>query len=396
MNHRAKKFACTVFQINSVTYMGKTFRRRAVPSSAECIRVGGHSSTTLRFNPCGWNAHAEANEPSASARRCRPDGALKNKGTRSAAARSCTKAQLVHGDALGNFMHVDELVDCSRDVCYVHQERQVDCESYFGYSLETEQQQDTEASQRHLQHVAHQRPKFSQQLGGTFEEKLLNSVARDVSLLCMAHLAPRLELASTDVVQTIQVEVPLCEDFKIKTLDCIKLQLVSSKGNMDDAHSRPWRLNAACEQALSSALQRRVASALHVHASGIQVSAKLSLGYCRYTYKDLARCEGRPLLYMWATALVPHASVVVSREILDAQSTAAVAFAELRCVRNHLKLWRLFRMSQIAEAEERKSKQTAAAELARELHAAELKKIQEARRSAGHRKRPLSVKVQLY
>jgi hypothetical protein len=81
---------------------------------------------------------------------------------------------------------------------------QVERERYFHHTLETEQQQQVAQDQRH---------RFSQKLGATFEEKLLNSVARDVSLLCMtAHLSPlaaRLECASTDAPQTIQAHVKI-------------------------------------------------------------------------------------------------------------------------------------------------------------------------------------------
>jgi hypothetical protein len=107
--------------------------------------------------------------------------------------------------------------------------------------------------------------------------------------------------------------------------------------------------------------------------------------------------------------------VTVVREVLDEQCTAAVAFADLHCIRRHLHLWQRFNILQAAWADNTKKQQEADLELTQKKdtevqaeedenhHAAEFEEMKHrhemisARRfSSGHRKRPLRLEVPLY
>ncbi len=338
--------------------MGKTFRR-ATTNFSDCIRVGGFSSTQMRFNPCGWTAHAEMNLRKVSSRRCRPDGALKNKGNCREPARSSKNLELtsswmprrgIHSLSersefedriLSKFEEAILIcIDCSQRMPRSHPSyaflRYSDGLGWSAAECTGMQQPASQLGHR----VCGNKPRVLQQLGETFEEKLANGVAADVSQLCMTYLQPHIAALKCEGQRTAEIHVPLCLDFNVNTVDCVSLQLVMSRKDMNDANTRPWCMTAACERALGSALKLRVASQLGVHPSAVSVSSKLSLGYSRYTYKTSYGRTAPPLLYLWSTGLVPHATVTVYWAELDERATAAAALADLHCVRQHLRLWK--------------------------------------------------------
>ena len=73
-----------------------------------------------------------------------------------------------------------------------------------------------------------------QQIGKTFEEKLANGVAADVSQLCMTYLQPHIAALKCEGQRTVEIHVPLCLDFNVNTVDCVSLQLVMSRKDMND------------------------------------------------------------------------------------------------------------------------------------------------------------------
>jgi hypothetical protein len=243
---KASGLITELFQATA-TNMGKTLRR-ALTSSSECIRVGGFSSTTLRFNPCGWSSHAKANLQKASARRCRPDGAVKNKGTRREPARSYKKSQLTSSGPTSDWSF-EESVDCRHYTSYFFQTSQRKCvslrrdERMFTHSTASEST--PQEPSIHLEpRDRSNKPKFLQQPGKTFEEKLVNGVARDVSQLCMKQILTCIAGLKCEGLQTVEIQVPLCLDFNMKELECVSLQLVTSRTNMDQANTRPWYMTA--------------------------------------------------------------------------------------------------------------------------------------------------------
>ena len=343
------KFSSQTFTANFT--MGKTFRR-ATTNSSDCIRVGGFSSTQMRFNPCGWNAHAETKLRKVSSRRCRPDGALKNKGTCREPARSSKNLELTSSWMPRRGIH-------SLDDGWQTSQREAATSHYSDESMcsaaECTWMQQPASQLGHR--VCGNKPRVLQQLGETFEEKLANGVAADVSQLCMTYLQPHIAALKCEGQRTAEIHVPLCLDFNVNTVDCVSLQLVMSRKDMNDANTRPWYMTAACERALGSALKLRMASQLGVHPSAVSVSAKLSLGYSRYTYKTSYGRTAPPLLYLWSTGLVPHATVTVEWVELDERATAAAALGDLHCVRQHLRLWKHFICLQAAEEKDDKKLQ---------------------------------------
>ncbi len=243
---------------------------------------------------------------------------------------------------------------------------------------------------------------FIHQHGDSFEQKLTNSIAKDASQLCMAELLPHIAALQYGMPGKIEAQVPLCLDFNVKTLSCTELQLVISRTDMDEGNTRPWRLTAPCEKALSNALKHSIASALAVHDSAITVNVKASLGYARYTFNRFAE---RPRLYMWSTALVPHVSVSVAREWLDEASTAAIAFADLCSVRKHFNKWRQLQKNlQISAMESARKIAEAEAEEAQKTLAAKICNPEKQQRSAcaavpccaGRCKQPVRIAVAWY
>ena len=272
--------------------MGKTFRRSIACLSTNCIRKGGFSSTTVCFNPCGWPEHAEINRPSARHRSRRHDGALKNKANCRYSARAQKKAALV----LDNYGGLDWEQGC---VSVVQKHMRVELQR-----VETLQQW------QNSQNIEIQKCQFSQLSGNSFEEKLINGMAIDVSQLCLTEFLKSYSCASPECRNIVELHVPLCTDFGIKQLGHIELQLVSSLAAAGaNATARPWfssRLRLF-EQALSRMLERAVAKALRVRCTLVCVSSIASLGSVRCTARD--QFSGCPRLYLWSTGLVPHVSV---------------------------------------------------------------------------------------
>jgi hypothetical protein len=259
-----------------------------------CIRKGGFSSTTVCFNPCGWPEHAAINRPSARRRSRRHDGALKNKAHCRDSARAHKKEALV----LDNYGGLDwEQSDVRVAQKHVRVESQ---------HVETLQQlhnwQNIE-----IQNIEIQKCQFSQLSGSSFEEKLINGMAIDVSQLCLTEFLKNYSCASPEC---IELHVPLCTDFGIKQLGHIEVQLVSSLAAAGAiATARPWFSSRTrlFEQALSRMLERAVANALRVRCTLVSVTSIASLGCVRCTGRD--QFSGCPRLYLWCTALAPHVSV---------------------------------------------------------------------------------------
>lgn len=305
--------------------------------------------------------HAEMNLRKVSARRCRPDGALKNKGTCREPARSSKNLELTSSGDRGILsMSKFRDFDCSQSMPFIRQTRVATSASHYanmsfshsdeGVCSAAECATGMQQPASHLGHrVCGNKPRVLQQLGETFEEKLANGVAADVSQLCIPYLQPHIAALKCEGQRTAEIHVPLCLDFNVNTVDCVSLQLVRSRKEMNDANTRPWHMTAACERALGSALKLLIASQLRVHPSAVSVSTKLSFGYSRYTYRTSYGRTAPPLLYLWSTGLVPYATVMVHRAELDERATAAAALADLHCVRQHLRLWKHFTCLQAAE-----------------------------------------------
>lgn len=163
---------------------------------------------------------------------------------------------------------------------------------------------------RNLKSIEVQKSQFSQLSGNSFEEKLINGMAIDVSQLCLTEFLKNYSCASPECRNSTELHVPLCTDFSIKQLGHIELQLVSSLAAAGAiATARPWFSSCSrlFEQALSRMLERAVAKALRVRCTLVGVTSIASLGCVRCTGRD--QFSGCPRLYLWSTALAPHVSV---------------------------------------------------------------------------------------
>ena len=297
--------------------MGKTFRRRTPANSSDCIRNGGFSSAIQQSNACGWPEHYGSDRPSAAKRSQRPDGALKNKARRQVSARAQKQQELLSADVgFGFECHSwDDLVNCQHVT------------KRCPRSIPEWQFHAAQPSQPTQQPNC----RLSQLPGDSFEEKLVNGMASDVSQICLAEVLKNASFVSSKGRNTVELHVPLCLDFNVRQLECINLQLVKSKAETDEAHTRPWFSSGSFEHALSRSLERGVAKGLAVRCTNVKVFSKASLGYARYTTPS--PWNGRPQLYMWSTGLVPYVTIRVGQP-KDA------SHGEFLCVHRHFSWWR--------------------------------------------------------
>ena len=303
--------------------MGKTFRRCMPTSDYHNIRKGGSVDDWIDL-------------PSAKARHYRADGPSKNKSIVCIPARSHKRHELISIDApFCSAVGVHDLVDRSHNMRYpLHKRRlqthrllQAFCSSNFSFARAGPSVQ-PQLPTKHADQAEciFQRATRScqQQHFRSLEDKLVNSLASAASQLCMVEIFPltaALKSAVPGTTAAIEVVVPLCLNFECNNLGCMQLQLVRSRGDMKESTTRPWFSTRTCEQVLSSALARDVASALAAVPATIDVSAKLLLGYSRYSFKKI----NLPLLYIWSTGSVPHVKVHITCDICETSDQLEVA-----------------------------------------------------------------------